>query len=928
MERKGDKKEEKKRGFNLVKEDEKGKTKEKDEKTRKIFDRRKLLAIFLVAGIAILVFIIKSALTFNLPPTSPHDPSPANGAAVKRGKVTLTWKCEDPDKNKLSFDLYISSKGQPKPVAQNLKEASYTINVLPEKEYSWKVVARDEKGATTEGPIWKFSVVRNNPPSIPRATTPPPGQTLYSTEVTFSWQAKDPDGDKVVYYLYIDGKLATKSTLSSYNTHLDYGRHTWKVMAEDELGAKSEAGPWEIFIEKQNHPPEISLNIPKPPLKPGVYEISWIASDEDNDPLVFEIYLDSKLLCKTNKNTCRIELKSGKHTFKVIANDGKDAAYAERVLLVKTEREKAAKKVTNLPPSLPFGPKPFNGEKVRAGKITLSWGCVDLDGKFLLYDVYLDGKKIAENLQTPKLDIEVSPGEHTWKVVVRDDTANVVEGRVWKFEALKEFPEKQISPLPVAVSLGTKGIYVIDINSGDVISKFSGYPIYTIENFGEDLIGANEKELLVFSTKNSLLSLQEIINIPFQPKEIAVDGKKIYVVGEDGVYINGRTIELKDASAITLKDGYIYIGAGTKILRTKDGQNFEQVADVNLPIKKLRSGSNIMVVFEGGIGILENGHMKKLFLPNPQDILETSEGYIVADARVGIVYLNPQLIVKAIVDVPSPHSLKMIKGHIIVGGKGLWLIDGLEKKRIYGGIGEVLYACGNVRASNEGIYKNGSLIISGKPQALACSENNWAAVVEGNVYVNGKLTDVKGSDVAIDKDRIYVASDEGLIVLDKNGKVSAKLGISYNVVSRGGYAASNVIWKPGLEETKLKGMTKDIASDIVVAVLEEGRVEIFGWNLKKISELKTNGNAVETKGYYVFVGTEKGIKVFSFKGGMPIKTIPTIFPVKDLNIDENLMYAALGDGRVNIYDLRSLPYLMLLSTEENIDVLDLALLKH
>jgi len=100
--------------------------------------------------------------TTNHPPTTPSNPSPYNGQIVSV-YTTLSWSCSDPDGDTVYFDVYI---GKEDPTNLKLVESNTTSkSYIPGPEildfgttFYWKIVAKDSKGATTEGPIWYFKI--------------------------------------------------------------------------------------------------------------------------------------------------------------------------------------------------------------------------------------------------------------------------------------------------------------------------------------------------------------------------------------------------------------------------------------------------------------------------------------------------------------------------------------------------------------------------------------------------------------------------------------------------------------------------------------------------------------------------------------------------------------------------------------------------
>ena len=94
----------------------------------------------------------------NHPPNSPTNPSPTNGATgISIQNITLSWSCSDPDGDNLNYDLYFGESSNPPLLTTNLPDTTYTLsNLKYATKYYWKILARDEDGAVTTGPVWNF----------------------------------------------------------------------------------------------------------------------------------------------------------------------------------------------------------------------------------------------------------------------------------------------------------------------------------------------------------------------------------------------------------------------------------------------------------------------------------------------------------------------------------------------------------------------------------------------------------------------------------------------------------------------------------------------------------------------------------------------------------------------------------------------------
>ncbi|ODN30799.1 hypothetical protein [Fervidobacterium thailandense] len=97
-------------------------------------------------------------------PLKPSSPTPQDGETLTETPTLLTWSCEDPDGDKLSFDVYFGEMGSMQLVASGVQKTEFVLDPRTLKTgvtYYWQVVARDDKLAQTDGPIWSFTIIES-----------------------------------------------------------------------------------------------------------------------------------------------------------------------------------------------------------------------------------------------------------------------------------------------------------------------------------------------------------------------------------------------------------------------------------------------------------------------------------------------------------------------------------------------------------------------------------------------------------------------------------------------------------------------------------------------------------------------------------------------------------------------------------------------
>ena len=107
---------------------------------------------------------ITKILLVNTPPVIPYDPFPMDGAIDVNINIDLSWNCSDPDADILTYDVYFGTTTTLSLVSENQTETIYDPGILDyDILYYWQIVAWDNYGASTEGPIWQFTTEEEPP---------------------------------------------------------------------------------------------------------------------------------------------------------------------------------------------------------------------------------------------------------------------------------------------------------------------------------------------------------------------------------------------------------------------------------------------------------------------------------------------------------------------------------------------------------------------------------------------------------------------------------------------------------------------------------------------------------------------------------------------------------------------------------------------
>ena len=212
----------------------------------------------------------------NNPPYVPSDPYPNGEDYESICPPNLSWTGGDPDGDNVTYDVYFGyNPGNMEQVAYNLSETWYQIPFLLGflTKYYWMVVAKDEYGAYTTGPIWSFTTEENLPPYPASQPYPENGDWIEDLEnVTLCWVGSDPNECDILRYdVYFDdvNPPITKRISEGYEncyeipfTLVYYKTYYWRVDTWDSGDLFTEGPIWSFSTGDPCTPSEPIINGP------------------------------------------------------------------------------------------------------------------------------------------------------------------------------------------------------------------------------------------------------------------------------------------------------------------------------------------------------------------------------------------------------------------------------------------------------------------------------------------------------------------------------------------------------------------------------------------------------------------------------------------------------------------------------------------
>jgi fibronectin type 3 domain-containing protein len=430
--------------------------------------------------------------------------SPLDGAQNVGLLPNLSWTAIDPDPgDTLVYDVYFGQTYPPTLQTHDSTSHTYGPGILSHYTvYYWQIVAKDNHGDRTAGPILSFTTINH----LPQLGNYSPGNsaTGVSLATLLKWNASDSDPDDTLTYDVYFGTesspplKATGITTKSYQPGglEHFTVYYWKVVARDNHGGITESPI--LPFTTLNNLPRFSNFLPPDSSKDVslTVTLSWSASDFDpDDTLTYDVYLgtvSSPPLMVSNLTTTSYQsgtLAVGTvYYWKVVARDHHGGETSLPVISFTT--------FNNPPQFIDFSP-PHMSTGVSLTP-TLSWTAADPDsGDTLTYNIYF-GKTsppplvLSNQTTTTYQPAGLSSGtRYYWKIVARDNHGLTTPMQEVYFDTMSAPPLlSNFTPIDGTIDVSVKPVLkwsASDPNIGDTIT----YDVYLGTSSGPPLVAAN-----------------------------------------------------------------------------------------------------------------------------------------------------------------------------------------------------------------------------------------------------------------------------------------------------------------------------------------------------------------------------------------------------------------------------------------------------
>ena len=192
----------------------------------------------------------------NIPPNTPSDPDPVDGATDVWINEIVRWTGGDPNPGDIvTYHVYFGTNSPP-PLVGQVTQTAYDPGTMGlDTIYYWNIVAEDSGGLISTGPIWSFGTEKepNDPPTAPDIYGPPSGSP--GVELCWAFVSDDPDEDQIKYLIEWGDGESTETDYSSIaveacHTYEEEGEYTLEAKAIDFRGKESGWSTLEVSMPR------------------------------------------------------------------------------------------------------------------------------------------------------------------------------------------------------------------------------------------------------------------------------------------------------------------------------------------------------------------------------------------------------------------------------------------------------------------------------------------------------------------------------------------------------------------------------------------------------------------------------------------------------------------------------------------------------
>ncbi|UCF12739.1 MAG: PKD domain-containing protein [Thermoplasmatales archaeon] len=287
----------------------------------------------------------------NRAPNTPNNPSPVNGAIGVDTNTALSWIDGDLDTGDIvTYDVYFGIINPPPKVISKQSRTSFTPYLNAETTYYWQIIAWDNHGAFSTGPVWLFTTKSSTGPgpSPPEPNIAPTSNASASETVGLvdsilkfdGSQSIDQDGYiKDWSWDFGDGTQSYGEIVT--HTYSDSGIYNVILTVTDNEDAKDDDSII-VTIGIANNPPSNPIISGETSGNKNVeYQFIATSTDKDNDSISYNFnwgdgttstseFLPNSIAYAVNHSWA----SAGKYTIGVTATDNQTTSEQSEIIIL------------------------------------------------------------------------------------------------------------------------------------------------------------------------------------------------------------------------------------------------------------------------------------------------------------------------------------------------------------------------------------------------------------------------------------------------------------------------------------------------------------------------------------------------------------------------------------------------------------------
>jgi len=387
-------------------------------------------------------------------PSEPSDPSPAQGAINIIVFDSLSWFCTHPENDDLLYNIYFGDTIDPPLIATNYSLNTWVLETLNfNTTYYWKVVAIDEAGYPTVGPVWNFTTIEFTC-----------GNSIIEHEGLFYQTVQADDR------CWLDRNLGAVNVGQFFNDPTAFGDYYQWGRLKD--GHQNPGSNITLFLSNNNVPGNsnfiVSPSFPFDWRNPQ-NDLLWQGENGINNPCPGGWRLPSDYTWQSVSSSWTSQIDAFNSPLKLVSSglrsglngniiddntgeywsqsvDGTNSNYLSfDVSSVSTQPIGRGygfpvRCIKAKPIVAPTNPFPSDNSQIHTKYLDLKWSpAIDPDGEPIFYDIYFaqgtDLQLIESGVTDTVYDLQVLEYNkiYYWKIIARDEFGSFAESDMWSF---------------------------------------------------------------------------------------------------------------------------------------------------------------------------------------------------------------------------------------------------------------------------------------------------------------------------------------------------------------------------------------------------------------------------------------------------------------------------------------------------------------